>query len=216
VEDEYKKAISEITEYYNASKDIPLEEFLVKPPELPSGVTLESIPPEEQSLWLKWSWNPKGLTGLPPLEKYVVWDDDYKKFASNWGVGYSSYLTMLYGFQTQLEFEKVARPISTRWNRVLGRAKRADQRKNWLYAYKNWKLTEKDVLKEKIEGKRTTRQYILDGDTKVYLPTEMQSGVEMTLKNLEVIKEMEEAGFKVEDLVAKFVGDDVLEEDLTT
>lgn len=106
-EQEYRDAIQEITVYYEAHKNTPVEDFLIKPE------TSEE----------RWLWNPNNLEGLPPLEKPIVWDKDLKKFARNWGIEYSSYLTMLYGFQTQLEFEQVALPVASRWNRVLGRIK---------------------------------------------------------------------------------------------
>lgn len=108
VEKEYKEAIEEVSKFYFAHKDTPLDSFLVKP--VSSDV-------------LKWDWNPNNIEGLPQLEKGIVWDKDLKKFSRNWGVEYSSYLTMLYGFQTQLEFEELVMPIVARWNRVLGRVR---------------------------------------------------------------------------------------------
>lgn len=207
VEDEYKKAISEVTAFYDAHKDTPLEKFLVKP-NLPEGVPTEGMPPE----MLKWTWIP--LEGLPPLEKFVVWDDDLQKFARNWGVEYSSYLTMLYGFQTQLQFEELVNPQVARWNRVLSRMKRGKSRAGWLESNR---ATEEDVQKEKIPGKRNGRQFVVkfskeSGQEVVYVPDELASGYEMTDKNLAVIEEIRQAGFVVEDLVDKFVGEVVEEE----
>lgn len=149
VENEYKKAIEEISTYYNAHKNTPLEDFLIKPE--PDGT--EDWGERFLKGQVKWGWIP--LEGLPPLEKNIVWDDDLAKFTRNWGVEYSSYLTMLYGYQTQLEFEEAVNPMVARWNRVLGRIKRSDK---------------------------------------------------MTPKNLLVMDEMREAGFKVDELVEKFAG----------
>jgi hypothetical protein len=109
-ENEYKHAIESITECYLKHQKTPLNKFLIKP---------------DTSDEPKWHWNQ--LPGLPTLEKFVIWDKDLKKFARNWGVEYSSYLTMLYGFQTQLAFEEFIMPKVTRWNRVLGRIKNNDK-----------------------------------------------------------------------------------------
>ena len=74
----------------------------------------------------------------PPLEKNIVWDDDIGKFAKNFNVAYSGYLTKLYGFKDQLEFDEIHVPIVSRWNRVMNRVKTGQ------------KMTAKneDVLKE--------------------------------------------------------------------
>lgn len=63
----------------------------------------------------------------PPLEKPIVWSEDLKKFATNFNVAYSGYLTMLYGFKDQMAFDEKYKPIVERWNRVLGRIKRGDK-----------------------------------------------------------------------------------------
>jgi len=57
----------------------------------------------------------------PPKEKFIVFDEDWGKFSANYKVGYSNYLTMLYGFENQLCFDNQYKPIVERWNRVLGR-----------------------------------------------------------------------------------------------
>lgn len=189
VEDEYLDAIGQATKFYDRHKRTPVEDFLVKP---------------DSSDVLKWDWNPKGIEGLPPLEPFVVWDADLKKFSRNWGVEYSSYLTMLYGFQTQLEFEEVAMPKAARWNRVLGRVRTANLRKDWLASASR---TEDDVLFEKIEGKRTKNQYVLAAEHKIYLPDEVQKSYEMTAKNLEVIEEIRAEGFDAEALAREYVID---------
>ena len=63
----------------------------------------------------------------PPLEKEIVWDDDIGKFAKNFNVAYSSYLTMLYGYKDQMEFDDKFVSIVSRWNRVMARAKNGDK-----------------------------------------------------------------------------------------
>lgn len=101
---------------------------------------------------------------MPPLEKPIVWDTDMLKFAKNFNVAYSGYLTMLYGLQNQMEFDEKYAPMSERWNRVLNRAK----------------------AKKK-----------------------------MTDKNLSALKEIEDAGFNVEELLAQ-MPEVVAEEETTT
>jgi len=69
----------------------------------------------------------KELTGYitsniqPPLEQPIKFDNDFGKFSANWKVGYSSYLTKLYGLKCQKEFDDKYKPIAERWNRVLSR-----------------------------------------------------------------------------------------------
>ncbi len=112
VEKEYRDAIEKVTGYYNLHKDTPVKDFLWKP-------ATEGT--------LQWEYNANGIEGLPPLEKKIVFDEDMGKFARNWGVEYSSYLTMLYGFETQLQFEEYVGPTVARWNRVMGRVVRGDK-----------------------------------------------------------------------------------------
>ena len=59
----------------------------------------------------------------PPLEEPIVFDEDFGKFAKNWHFAYSLYLTKLYGFKDQNEFDEKYLPIVEKWNRVLGRIK---------------------------------------------------------------------------------------------
>lgn len=196
VEEEYHKAIEEISTFYQAHKDTPIEDFLIEP---------------DTKDELKWTW--VQLPGLPPLEKYIVWDKDLKKFARNWGVEYSSYLTMLYGFQTQLEFEELVMPIVSRWNRVLARIKTNLARVEWLASIG---VMEINVQIEKTaktaEAKATKKQFILKGDEKVYLPDEICKAYEMTPKNVEVINEMQRDGFMVEELAKEYAGGEDEEE----
>lgn len=57
----------------------------------------------------------------PPKENPIYFDEVEGKFVANWKIGYSQYLTMLYGYKNQKEFETKYKPIVARWNRVLGR-----------------------------------------------------------------------------------------------
>jgi hypothetical protein len=59
----------------------------------------------------------------PPIEKPIVWNSDMQKFSKNSMIGWSNYLTALYGFENQMEFDNLYTPIQTKWNRVLGRMK---------------------------------------------------------------------------------------------
>ena len=199
VEAEYRQAIEEISGYYQRHKDTPLDQFLLKP---------------QREDELKWTWVP--LEGLPPLEKYIVWDNDLKKFARNWGVEYSSYLTMLYGFQTQLEFEELVMPIVARWNRVLGRMNIAQKRSKWLASLnKNEEDLEIEKTAKTAENKATKKQFVTnDAGEKIYVPDELSKGYEMTAKNLEVIAEMQRDGFNVEELALQYAGSDKEDEEI--
>lgn len=57
----------------------------------------------------------------PPLEKPITFDENWGKFSANWKIGYSQYLTLLYELKNQKEFDNKYKPITERWNRVLGR-----------------------------------------------------------------------------------------------
>ena len=58
---------------------------------------------------------------LPPLEKPVEFNEMIGKFTANWKIAYSGYLTMLYGYKDQAEFDEKYKPMVARWNRVLAR-----------------------------------------------------------------------------------------------
>ena len=60
---------------------------------------------------------------LPPKEKEIVFDEDIGKFATNFNIAYSGYLTMLYGYKEPMEYDDKFRPIVGKWNRTLARAK---------------------------------------------------------------------------------------------
>lgn len=59
----------------------------------------------------------------PPLEKLIIWDDEYGRFSKNLGVEWSPYMTMLYGFKEPREYSEVYAKQATNWNRVLKRLK---------------------------------------------------------------------------------------------
>jgi hypothetical protein len=99
----------------------------------------------------------------PELEKAIIFDEDTQKFSKNWRIAYSDYLTMLYGFKDQKEFDDKYVGMVGKWNRVVGRIKRGDK---------------------------------------------------MTPKNEEVIKEIREAGYNIDEIITKFSV--VAEEEETT
>lgn len=57
----------------------------------------------------------------PPKEQEITFDEVTGKFAVNWKISYSSYLTRVYGFKNQEDFEAKVSSRVARWNRVLGR-----------------------------------------------------------------------------------------------
>lgn len=59
----------------------------------------------------------------PPLEKPIEYDEVLEKFTKNWKIAYSQYLTKLYGYKDQKEFDDKYTPIVSKWNRVLTRVK---------------------------------------------------------------------------------------------
>lgn len=63
----------------------------------------------------------------PALEQEIVFDADIGKFAANWKVAYSNYLTRLYTYRDQAAFDEKNKPIVARWNRVLGRMARKEK-----------------------------------------------------------------------------------------
>jgi hypothetical protein len=57
----------------------------------------------------------------PQLERAIVFDKDFSRFSANYKVGYSNYLTLLYGIKSQADFDNVYKPKAEQWNRVLKR-----------------------------------------------------------------------------------------------
>jgi hypothetical protein len=52
----------------------------------------------------------------PPKEQEIVFEND--RFSANWKVGYSNYLTKLYGFKNQAGFDEKTKGKVAKWNRV--------------------------------------------------------------------------------------------------
>lgn len=64
---------------------------------------------------------------MPPLELPIVFDEDLGKFSKNYKIAYCLYLTKLYGFKDQAEFDDKYSSTAERWNRVLGRIKKGEK-----------------------------------------------------------------------------------------
>lgn len=110
VEDEYRETIQTLTNFYNSSKDIPIESFI-------------EVVTEEGIEFPKFHWQ----EGLPPIESLIVFSKDLGKFSKNFNVEYSSYLTLLYGFKQPADYDAEFKPLIGRWNRVLNRCKKGDK-----------------------------------------------------------------------------------------
>lgn len=140
----------------------------------------------------------------PPIEKLLVFDEDLGKFSRNFNVAYSGYLTKLYGFKNQGEYEDIYRPMSERFNRVLRRGKKAEARALWL---REQGVAEDQVQKELVvvEGKKARQAFyfIKKDEEKVPLPDDIKSGFELSKDNLETISEMEKLGFSFGECVRK-------------
>lgn len=55
----------------------------------------------------------------PEKEKEIIFEDG--RFSKNFKIAYSSYLTMLYGYKDQFEFDEKYEKIISSWNRILKR-----------------------------------------------------------------------------------------------
>lgn len=64
---------------------------------------------------------------MPPLDKFVDFNDDMGKFSLNRAISWSPYLTLLYKLKDQAEFDERYKSIAPRWNRVIKRAKNGDK-----------------------------------------------------------------------------------------
>lgn len=62
----------------------------------------------------------------PPLEKDLTFNEEIGRFSANYKVGYSNYLTKLYGYKDQFEFDIRYRGKVASWNRVFGRCVKGD------------------------------------------------------------------------------------------
>ena len=63
----------------------------------------------------------------PRLEQEITFDELEGKFAANHKVKYSNYLTRLYNYKDQTEFETKYKPMVGKWNRTLGRCVNGDK-----------------------------------------------------------------------------------------
>ena len=63
----------------------------------------------------------------PAIEEKIIFDDEAGKFSKNWRIEYSSYLTMLYGYERPNIYADEVSPIVARFNRVMGRVKRSEK-----------------------------------------------------------------------------------------
>ncbi len=57
----------------------------------------------------------------PQKELLVTYDQETGKFSRNWKVAYSNYLTMLYGYESQMAYEEAWTGKVNSWNRVMKR-----------------------------------------------------------------------------------------------
>lgn len=63
----------------------------------------------------------------PALEREILFDNNLFRFEKNWKIEYSNYLTMLYGFQTPMEYrEKVDKTVAS-FNRTFKRCVMGDK-----------------------------------------------------------------------------------------
>lgn len=63
----------------------------------------------------------------PPVEPMIVFDWAKGRFTDNWNIKYSAYLTMLYGFETEGDYQDAFKSKVASWNRVVGRIKRGEK-----------------------------------------------------------------------------------------
>jgi len=63
----------------------------------------------------------------PPKEELLTFDEDSLRFSYNWKVGYSVYLTKIYGFKEQMEYQDMFSPVASKWNRVFKRVVNGDK-----------------------------------------------------------------------------------------
>ncbi len=63
----------------------------------------------------------------PPLEQPIEFDEETGRFGDNWKIKYSLYLTKLYGYKDQMEFEEKYRGVVGQYNRVLNRCCNGDK-----------------------------------------------------------------------------------------
>jgi len=71
----------------------------------------------------------------PPVEPLITFDWAKGRFSDNWNVKYSGYLTYLYGFETEGDYQDAYKGQIASWNRVLGRAVRGERMTDKNIAY---------------------------------------------------------------------------------
>ncbi len=86
-------------------------------------VYLNSFVEDEYKAYIEGITKYHNANEQPPLEKPVVFDEDFGKFSKNNMVAWSGYLSLLYGIENQGAFDEKYRPMAERWNRVLTRVK---------------------------------------------------------------------------------------------
>lgn len=64
---------------------------------------------------------------MPAKAEPIVFDEDMGKFSINRQVGWSPYLKLIYGFDSQMEFENQYARLPASWNRVLNRMKKGEK-----------------------------------------------------------------------------------------
>lgn len=102
---------------------------------------------------------------MPPLEPKIVFDPMLLKFKDNWRIKYSNYLTMLYGYKTQREYEDEFRPMAARFNRVVTRiAEGKDMTKNNKEAIEEMKVYYPDFEKHVDEIKKHKDEILSEPD----------------------------------------------------
>jgi len=60
---------------------------------------------------------------MPPIEQPIVFDEDMQRIKKNSMIGWSSYLTRLYGFKDQKAFDDIYTPLQSAFTRVITRIK---------------------------------------------------------------------------------------------
>ena len=73
-------------------------------------------------------FNPKNPQELmPPKEDLVLFEEGVWRFAKNWNVEYSDYLTFLYGYDTPEAYRMAWQYKLSSWNRVFKRCVKGDR-----------------------------------------------------------------------------------------
>lgn len=63
----------------------------------------------------------------PEKEPLVIYDPKVGRFSRNWKVAYSNYLTRLYGYESQMDYENEWTGKINSWNRVFNRCVKGDK-----------------------------------------------------------------------------------------